>query len=133
MGGRSIKSSGSSSLPKATEAGAMGMYNDLLGGQLGVIGDAFGGMLQQGMQWMDDNPGKANFMKAVGGMPIQLDRPDFMQEFIKKYGTQEPASLEAPTPYNVNDDMRARLGMGSPMGQYGQYGVPTRAGMFGGK
>ena len=113
-------------MPKATEAGAMGMYNNMLGSQLGVIGDTFSNMVDQGMQFMEDNPGKANFIRAIGGLPIQLDTPDFMQTFIDKYQPKEPA---APAPYDVNDDMRARMGMGTPYGQYS----PQRTSMFGGQ
>ena len=75
MGGRS-KSSGGSSVPKASASGAMGMYDKMLGGQLGTIGNALGGLVDKGMQFMEDNPGKANFIRAIGGMPIQLDTPD---------------------------------------------------------
>ena len=131
MGGRSKKSSGGS-VPKATESSTVNMYNNLLGGQLGVIGDALGGMVNHGMQLMENNPGKANFIRAIGGMPIQMDTPDFMQSFIDKQRPKEPA---APAPYNVNDDMRARMGMGTPYGQYSQYGQynPHRTSMFGGQ
>lgn len=134
MGGRS-KSSGGSSVPKASASGAMGMYDKMLGGQLGTIGNALGGLVDKGMQFMEDNPGKANFIRAIGGMPIQLDTPDSIQGFIDKYRPKEPPAPAAPAPYNVNDDMRARMGMGTPYDQYSQYGQynPQRTSMFGGQ
>ena len=126
MGGRSNRSSGGSSVPKASASGAMGMYDNMLGGQLGTISEAMGGLVDQGMQFMEDNPGKHNFIRAIGGMPIQLDTPGFMQDFIDRYRPEEPVQ---PEPYDINEDMRIRMGMGTPYGPYS----PQRTSMFGGR
>ena len=72
----------------------MGMYNSLLGGQLGIIGETLGGLIEHGQKAMESNPAMANFMRAVGGQPIELDTPDVLAEFVAKYKPQEPQIQE---------------------------------------
>ena len=138
MGGRSKSKSSTSSQSGANTSqlqakgaaqqnsmmnGARNQYDSLSSSMLGSVFPAFGEMLQGGIGQMNSNP-MGQFMGAALGLPIQMETPDFMQSFIDKYRPQEQAA-QAPAeqaPYNVNDDMRARMGMGQPYGQYGPYG-----------
>lgn len=107
--------------------GAAQHQQNLQNSQLSHVMPAFGEMVKGAMGSFADNP-VANFMGAALGMPIQMQTPEFLEEFINKYRPQEPAAApQAPQqqPYNVNDDMRARMGMGSPYGAYGPYGQPN--------
>ena len=145
MGGRSSSGGGGSTEQKTNstmsslskKAGSLGEaaqgYGNLQTAMLGSIFPAFGEVVKGGMESFGQNP-VANMMGAAFGLPIQMQTPEFAQNFIDKYSPQEPAQApaqQAPQPYDVNDDMRARMGMGTPYGQYGQYG-PQRNSMFGG-
>ena len=141
MGGRS-KSKSSSNTQQQTNATMNSLsnqaskfsdaakgYGNLQTAMMGQIFPAFGEMVGGAMKSFGENP-MANFMGAALGMPIQMETPDFVQSFVDKYKPQEPATPveQAPQPYNVNDDMRMRMGMGGP---YGQYNI-NRPGLFGG-
>ena len=97
-------------------------YGNLQTALVGQMFPAFGEMVKGGMQSFGENP-MANFMGAALGMPIQMETPGFIDDFINKYRPEQPAAQQPQQPqvYNVNDDMRARMGMGgSPYGQYNQ-------------
>ena len=86
-----------SKLPPATAASTTSMYNNLLGGQLGVIGETVGGMIEQGHKMMADNPGMANFMRAVGGQPMQFETPQMIKDLqAKAESLQAPAQPAEP-------------------------------------
>ena len=142
MGGRSRSSSSNTSgATKSTMANlakgkvsnevVAGMQQDLANKQMGSMLPIFADLVKNGQSLFGSNP-MMNFMGAMFGQPIKLDTPDFLQGFIDKYNPPEqPVAPPAPQqqPYNINDDMRARMGMGSPYGQYG----PQRTSMFGGR
>ena len=142
MGGRSKSSSGANTQQQTNstmsslsrQAGKLGEaaqgYGNLQTALVGQMFPAFGEMVKGGMESLGQNP-MANIMGAALGMPIQMETPEFAQNFIDKYRPEEPTAAPQQQPYNVNDDMRARMGMGTPYGQYGQYG-PQRNSMFGG-
>jgi hypothetical protein len=98
-------------------------YGNLQTAMIGQMFPAFGELVKGGMESMQGNP-MGKFMGAALGMPIQMETPGFIDDFINKYRPpEEPvASPQQQQPYNVNDDMRSRMGMGGPTGQYGQYG-----------
>lgn len=106
--------------------GAAQHQQNLQNSQLSHVMPAFGEMVRGAMGSFADNP-MASFMGAALGMPIQMQTPGFIDEFVNKYRPQEPETPveQAPQPYNVNDDMRARMGIGSPYGTYGPYGQPN--------
>lgn len=138
MGGRSSGNSGGGT-PKPADTGALvqrganqqaqqmnsavGHQQGLQNSQMSQVMPAFGQMIGGAMESFGQHP-MMNVMGAALGLPIQVQTPDFVQDFINKYKPQEPATPveQAPQTYNVNDDMRARMGFGSPYGQYGQYG-----------
>lgn len=66
------------------------MYTGMLGGQLGVIGDTLGGLIEHGQNMMADNPGMANFVRAVGGQPMQFETPDFLSGLADKFKSEQP-------------------------------------------
>lgn len=104
--------------------GAAQHQQNLQNSQMSHVMPAFGEMVKGAMGSFADNP-MASFMGAALGMPIQMETPGFMEEFINKYRPEEPAAAPQQQPYNVNDDMRARMGMGSPYGATGPYGQPS--------
>lgn len=112
MGGRSRKSSGSGSAGKTDAKSSMSMYNGLLGGQLGTIGETLGGLISHGQKFMEDNPAAANFIRAVGGQPMKFDAPDFIQD-LKDRGAQ------------TSPEEAARQGV-SPQGPAWSYNIPGR-------
>ena len=148
MGGRSKSSSNTNPKPVDTGAvvdkgasqqersfgGAQQGYGNLQTAMIGQIFPAFGEMVGGAMKSFGQHP-MGNIMGAAFGLPIQMETPEFAQKFIDKYRPQEPAAPAQQAPqqpaYNINDDMRARMGMVTPYGQYGQYG-PQRNSMFGG-
>ena len=102
-------------------------YGNLQTAMVGQMFPAFGELIKGGMESMQGNP-MGQVMGAALGLPIQMETPGFIDDFISKYRPEEPAAApQAPQqqPYNVNDDMRARMGMGSPYGAYGPYGQPN--------
>jgi hypothetical protein len=111
-------------------------YGNLQTAMVGQMFPAFGELIKGGMESMQSNP-MGQFMGAALGLPIQMETPGFIDDFISKYRPPEQpvASPQQQQPYNVNDDMRARMGNGSPYGQYGPYGQynPQRTSMFGGQ
>lgn len=86
-----------SKLPPATAESTTNMYNNLLGGQLGVIGETLGGLIEHGQNMMADNPGMANFMRAVGGQPMQFETPQMIKDLqAKAESLQAPAQPAEP-------------------------------------
>lgn len=113
---------------------AFGFNKMLQDSQLGQIMPAFGEMVKGGTDMMNGNVAQ-QFMGSMMGLPIQMETPDFISSFVDKYKPQEPAQPTAAPQgpaYNINDDMRNRMGAPSPYGQYGPYGH-QRTSMFGGK
>ena len=99
-------------------------YGNLQTAMIGQMFPAFGELVKGGMESMQSNP-MGKFVGAALGLPIQLETPGFIDDFISKYRPPEEPAEQAPQVYNVNDDMRARMGMGSPYGAYGPYGQPN--------
>lgn len=114
-----------SKLPPATAQGTQNMYNSLLGGQLGTIGETLGGLIDHGQQMMGNNPGMANFLRAVGGQPMQFETPQMIKDLqAKAEELQAPAQEQqqaqaapqqmlpysngifSPGQFNINDYMR---------------------------
>jgi len=110
-----------------------GMQQGMADRQMGSMLPVFSEMVQSGQSLFGSNP-MMNFMGAMFGQPIQTQTPDFLSEFIQKYNPPEPQQPQPqqPQPYNVNDDMRRRMGMGSPYGA-GQYGIPNMTSIRGGR
>ena len=139
MGGRSSSNSGSTQQATqnsmnnlrgqaTTNDEAMKLQGNLQTTMLNSMFPAFGEMVKGGFDMMNSNPGMKLFGHAMG-LPIQMETPDFMQSFIDKYRPEEPVQPAQPEPYDINDDMRRRMGMGTPYGQYS----PQRTSMFGGQ
>lgn len=85
-------------LPPATAEGTKKMYSGMLGEQLGVIGDTLGGLIESGNKFMEQNPAAANFIRAVGGQPMQFDTPDFLKGMMDKYNPPAPEPTPQPQP-----------------------------------
>lgn len=84
-----------SKLPPVTAQSTQNMYKDMLGGQLGIMGEALGGLIDHGQQAMAGNPGMANFMRAVGGQPMQFETPQMIKDLqAKAQELQAPAQQE---------------------------------------
>ena len=98
---------------------AVGHQQGLQNSQMSQVMPAFGQMIGGAMESFGSNP-MMNMIGAAFGMPVQMQTPDFIQDFIDKYSPQEPATPveQAPHPYNINDDMRMRMGMGGPYQPY---------------
>jgi len=77
-------------LPPVSAKDSNSMYTGMLGGQLGAIGDTLGGLIENGQQMMADNPGMANFMRAVGGQPMQFETPECLQGLADKFKSEQP-------------------------------------------
>ena len=141
MGGKS-KSSGGGSSTSATTSSTMNNlskgaskfgdaakgYGNLQTAMIGQMFPAFGELVKGGMESMQSNP-MGKFVGAALGLPIQLETPGFIDDFISKYRPPEEPAEQAPQVYNVNDDMRARMGMGGPTGPYGPYGQQPQMGI----
>jgi hypothetical protein len=98
-----------SKLPPATAASTQKMYNSLLGGQLGVIGETLGGLIDNGQKMMSDNPALANFMRAAGGQPMQFETPDFLKDLAAKAMPQEPAAPVEQAPQQAEPQWMANM------------------------
>jgi len=133
MGGKSKKSSGGSSVPKATESSTVGMYNNLLGGQLGTIGDTLGGLIEHGQKFMESNPAAANFIRVAGGQPMQFEAPGFIKDMRDRAAALSPAEAARqnpqPTPENpswmqfVSPEQRARYDQYTGVTQPSQFNI----------
>ena len=126
MGGKSKSSSSNTSGMTSSTMGNLakgrvsnekvaGMQQGMADRQMGSMLPVFSEMVQNGQSMFGSNP-MMKFMGGMMGMPIQMQTPDFLSGFIDKYRPQEPQQPQQPQPYNVNDDMRRRMGMGSPYG-----------------
>jgi hypothetical protein len=87
-----------------------GLANSQLGSTLGVV-DA---LVRNGHQMFGDNIGM-KIMGGMFGMPIQMQTPDFLSEFINKYNPPEPQQPQQPQPPQ----------MPNYMGGMGQTGIGT--------
>lgn len=83
-------------LPPVSAKDSNSMYKGMLGGQLGVIGDTLGGLIENGQKMMSDNPGMANFIRAAGGQPMQFETPDFLSGLADKFKSEQPQPNAAP-------------------------------------
>lgn len=128
MGGKSKSKSSSSSgsassnmgnaiskVGKATAESTQNMYNSLLGGQLGVIGETLGGLIENGQSMMSDNPALANFLRATGGQPMQFETPDFLKDLAAKVNPPQqeqpqaqPQQQEPQWMANMTPEMKQR-------------------------
>lgn len=131
MGGRSkSRSSNTSGQTSSTMANlrnqgvsnerVAGMQQDLVNRQMGSILPIFSEMVKNGQGMFGSNP-MMGLMGSMFGMPIQMQTPDFLSEFIQKYNppapeqpTQEQLYGKIPTlpngqPFNINDHMRNRF------------------------
>jgi len=67
-----------------------GMQQSLADSQMANVGGMFGAMIKDGMSMFGENP-MMSLMGSMLGMPVQIQTPDAMQEFLAKYAPkQEP-------------------------------------------
>lgn len=103
MGGKSKSKSSSSSTSSSTNntfnqmAGnaqsnstVAGLQDNLQNNMMGDLLGGFGAMVQDGMQSFGDNP-MMNLMGGMMGMPVEVQTPDFLNDFIEKYQNREPS------------------------------------------
>ena len=77
-------------LPPVSAKDSNSMYTGILGGQLGAMGDTLGGLIENGQKMMSGNPAMANFVRAVGGQPVQFETPDFLFGLADKFKSEQP-------------------------------------------
>ena len=75
--------------------GAAQHQQNLMGSILGTAMPAFGELIKGGMQQMNSNP-MYQAMGAMMGMPVQMDSPQWIDDFIQKHTPTEPTG-PAPT------------------------------------
>ena len=97
----------------------MAQQQQMANGQIGNVGSGMSQMVQAGQQMLGQNP-MMNILGGMMGMPVQIQAPEFMQDFINKYRpqpepTQEqqfgPMPNQMPAgpngqPFDINDHMR---------------------------
>ena len=120
MGGKSRSSSSTQSTQggmtngahKVSNEAVAGMQQDLKNSQMSDVTSGFGAMLQDAKGMFGQNP-MMNLMGGMLGMPIQMETPDAMADFINKYRkpeqspqAQQPQQQPQQQPFNVNDYMR---------------------------
>ena len=91
-----------------------GMQQDLANSQLGSMLPIFSEIVQNGQSMFGSNP-MMNMLGGMLGMPVQMQTPDFLQDFIKKYNPPEPQQPQQPQPPQ----------MPNYMGGMGQTGIGT--------
>lgn len=85
-------------LPPVSAKDSNSMYTGILGGQLGAMGDTLGGLIENGQKMMSDNPAMANFVRAVGGQPVQFETPDFLKDLVAKANPPAPGQTAQVAP-----------------------------------
>ena len=55
-----------SKLPPTSAATSGGMFNSMMGGQMGAIGEGIASLISGGTQQMNDNPAFRNFAQKTG-------------------------------------------------------------------
>lgn len=128
MGGRSRSSSRTQStqggmtngVHKVSNGEVAGMQQDLKNSQMSDVFGGFGAMLQDAKGMFGQHP-IMNLMGGMLGMPIQMETPDVMTDFINKYRKPEQSAYEQriaelmqkngtqpqpQQPFNVNQYMR---------------------------
>ena len=103
MGSKS-KSSNTSGQTQSTMSGlsrgrvsndaVAGMQQDLKNSQMSDVTSGFGAMLQDAKSMFGQNP-MMNLMGGMLGMPIQMETPDAMTDFINKYKEPEQPQQSA--------------------------------------
>ena len=93
-----------------------GMQQDLSSKQMGSMLPIFAELVQSGQGMLGKNP-MMNMLGGMFGMPVQMETPDFLQDFIKKYNPPEPQPPQQPQPPQMPNYMNG-------MGQTGIGTVP---------
>ena len=103
----------------------MAQQQQMANGQMGNVASGMSEMVQAGQQMFGQNP-MMNILGGMMGMPVQMQTPDFLQNFIQKYQPpQQPEQPQQPTqeqqfgpmphemvtrpngrPFNINEYMR---------------------------
>lgn len=118
-------------LPPVSAKDSGNMYNSMLGGQLGIIGELLGPLIQGGQQMMQSNPGLANFMANTGQQVQQMEQPQWLTDFsaaakglgqqMNTQAAQPPAVEPKQPPYfsRLSPEQQAAL---LKFQRYGGYG-----------
>ena len=101
---------------KMSNEAVAGMQQDLANSQMGSILPIFAELVQNGQGMFGSNP-MMNMLGGMFGMPVQMQTPDFLQDFIKKYNPPEPQQPQQPQPPQMPNYMNG-------MGQTGIGAVP---------
>ena len=68
-------------LPPTSAATSGGMFNSMMGGQMGAIGEMLSPLISGANQQMADNPGFQNFMKETGQKIKGAEQPEWLTQF----------------------------------------------------
>ena len=121
MGSKS-KSSNTSGQTQSTMSGlsrgrvsndaVAGMQQDLQNSQMSDVAGGFGAMLQDAKSMFGQNP-MMNLMGGMLGMPMQIETPDAMRDFINKYRQpeQSPQTQQQGMPQQQQLQTGGGLGM----------------------
>ena len=101
MGGRSRSSSSTQSTQggmtngahKVSNGAVAGMQQDLKNSQMSDVVGGFGALLQDAKSMFGQNT-MMNMMGGMLGMPIQLETPDAMTDFINKYKKPDTSAYD---------------------------------------
>lgn len=105
----------------------MAQQQQMANGQMGNVASGMSEMVQAGQQMFGQNP-MMNILGGMLGMPVKMQTPEFLQNFINKYNppapqqpTQEQQFGQMPNqmpvgpngqPFDINEHMRGQnLGM----------------------
>ena len=72
-----------------------GMQQNLADKQMGSMLPIFAELVQNGQGMFGSNP-VMNMLGGMLGMPVQMQTPDFLQDFIAKYNPPEPEQPQQP-------------------------------------
>lgn len=78
---------------KVSNGEVAGMQQDLKNSQMSDVFGGFGAMLQDAKGMFGQNP-MMNLMGGMLGMPIQMETPDVLTDFINKYRKPEQSAYE---------------------------------------
>lgn len=100
--------------PSNEELGAQ--QQQMANSQMGNVASGISEMVQAGQQMFGQNP-MMNILGGMMGMPVKMQTPDFLQNFIQKYNPQEPQQPQQPQQQQQPPQMPNQIG--------GQTGIGT--------
>ena len=83
-------------LPPTSAATSGGMFNSMMGDQLGAMGEGIASLISGGTQQMNDNPAFRNFAQKTGQKIQGFEQPQWLTDFAEKARGWAPQQPQQP-------------------------------------